>query len=329
MPIADISQWQGNVNWDALAASNPEAVIIRAGWGVGGRDTQFQSNWSQAKARGIKRIAYWFCYPAYNSPQAEANDFNAVVGPLGPGEGMAGDFENDPGALAWPSNGLGWAQQFLTTTGGPNYIPGFYGSPSFLESHNLVSLADTWWLWIADWYVDSPNTMGKQGSLWQYTDCGSIPGISGCVDCNYPMVPVGNLVVPGAGDPPPALPAKTWNPPLPDWMQPYVAGSDQVVHLGNYCTAKVFQNSGTWYKNNTPIGTPQVGQFAQWKLANRVGGVWYDMDESGGPTGNPSGFLSPDQAYWITDSSIDTTGCGGTDPVAVAKAQGATVYTLG
>ena len=175
MVIPDISQFQGPVNWDSIQrAYDSDAiggVIIRAGWGVGGRDTQFQRNWAEAKSRNIRRWAYWFCYPSYNSAQAEANDFNSVVGPLQPGEGMAGDFENDPGALGWPSNGLDWAREFLTVTGGPNYIPGFYGSPSFLQAHNLASLADTWWMWIADWFASTPNTLGKKASLWQYTDC--------------------------------------------------------------------------------------------------------------------------------------------------------------
>lgn len=199
--IVDLSQFQGAVDWDALASTNPELVIIRAGFGVGGRDAQFSVNWSQAKQRGIKRIAYWFCYPAYNSPQAEAADFNSVVGPLEPGEGMAGDFENDPNARAWPANGLSWAEQFLTEVGGPDYIPGFYGAPSFLAQHSLASLADTWWMWIADWFVQAPDTLGKKASLWQFTDCASIAGVNGCVDGSYPLVPVDSLLIPGI-DPP-------------------------------------------------------------------------------------------------------------------------------
>lgn len=193
--IVDISQFQGTIDWDALGSTNPEAVIIRAGFGVGGRDTQFNRNWQEAKNRGIKRIAYWFCYPAYNTAQAEAAAFNSVVGlPLAADEGMAGDFENDPGAQPWPQNAYSWGEEFLSLVGGPNYIPGFYGAPSFLQSHSLAGLADTWWMWIADWAVQTPNTLGKKASLWQFTDCASIAGVSGCVDASYPLVPIDSLL---------------------------------------------------------------------------------------------------------------------------------------
>jgi len=42
-------------------------------------------------------------------------------------------------------------------------------------------------LWVAHWGVNAPtvpaqNWGGRSWTFWQYTNCGSVPGISGCVD---------------------------------------------------------------------------------------------------------------------------------------------------
>jgi len=112
------------------------------------------------------------------------------------------------------------------------------------------------------------------------------------------------------------------------WWGAYVAGADLVVELNSPCHAPVYTPSGAWYRDTTSIGTPQVGQWADWTLANRIGGVWYVMDDSGGPTGSPTGRLAPDQAYWITDASTDSSACGGTNPAAVAASGKGTLYNL-
>ncbi len=136
---------------------------------------------------------------------------------------------------------------------------------------------------------------------------------------------------PAPAPPPAPAPASTVNTdPATHWWGPYVAGADQVVELSSKCHAPVYQASGHWYRGTTVIGTPAVGEYAEWTLANRIGGVWYVMDESGGPPSavGAVGRLSPDQAFWIDDSAIDDTGFGGTSPPAVAAAGHGTYYNL-
>ena len=113
------------------------------------------------------------------------------------------------------------------------------------------------------------------------------------------------------------------------WWGPYVSGADLVVELDSHCHAAVISAAGHWYRNTTSIATPQLGEFAQWVLANRIGGVWYVMDEAGGPQGQgPAGRLPADQSFWIEDSVTDSTGCGGVDPVAVAASGKGRCYSL-
>jgi GH25 family lysozyme M1 (1,4-beta-N-acetylmuramidase) len=45
-------------------------------------------------------------------------------------------------------------------------------------------------LWIANWFVPEPDVPandwgGYSWTFWQYDNCGTVPGISGCVDLDY------------------------------------------------------------------------------------------------------------------------------------------------
>jgi hypothetical protein len=66
-----------------------------------------------------------------------------------------------------------------------------YTSPNFWKNSlgNTTMFADQGYgvLWVAHWFVTSPtvpasNWGGHGWTFWQYDDCGSVPGIAGCVD---------------------------------------------------------------------------------------------------------------------------------------------------
>jgi hypothetical protein len=117
--------------------------------------------------------------------------------------------------------------------------------------------------------------------------------------------------------------------PADHWWGPYVEGADEVVELTSHCHAPVFQVGGHWFRNTTSIGVPALGEFAEWVLANRVNGVWFVMDESGGPQGQgPAGRLPVDQAFWIDDAVTNSSGCGGTDPPMLVAAGRGTHYRI-
>jgi GH25 family lysozyme M1 (1,4-beta-N-acetylmuramidase) len=187
--VPDISEYQTSVNWDALAAAyhagQLEGVIIRASVGTLRPDHQFAGNWAAARARNIPRIAYHFCYPTVNSPQAEAAYFNSVVGPLQMGEGQAGDFEDDRD-LRWPADGMGWASTFLADCRAPQFATTWYTSLGFARAHNLLNLQSTWNGWQAEYGVAAPSA-GMNPALWQFSSCASVPGVAGCCDASVVM----------------------------------------------------------------------------------------------------------------------------------------------
>lgn len=206
------SSW---VDWDVLAqayrAGLISGVAIRAGFGTVRADHSFARNQAAGRARGIPLVYYWFNYPGYNTAAAEAVIFNATVGPLGPGEAMMADFENDPGAIGWPTGAaaLAWGREFLTLIEAPQNATWWYCSTSFVGPFGLASLADTW-AWVeAEYGVSSPNTLGLSPMGWQETSTATVPGVDGPTDWNVLLRPPFTAwLTPGAPapapDPPPA-----------------------------------------------------------------------------------------------------------------------------
>jgi hypothetical protein len=201
----DISEHNGTVDWDALDAAyhrgQIEAVAMRAGFGTVRADLQFARNQQECRSRGIPAIYYWFCYPAYNSPAAEATMFNATIGPLRPTEAMVGDFEDDPQARPFPRGqaGLDWARQFLTALQSPHNATWWYTYPSLLTEVGLQPLLQTWPFWEAD-YSTRPDSAFAPAIARQFTDCGSTPGVSGCCDQSRVLrPPLSQWLAPPAG----------------------------------------------------------------------------------------------------------------------------------
>ena len=76
----DVSKFQGDIDWNAVASSGVKFAWIKATEGGDRADARFQANWEGAKAAGIPRGAYHFVYWC-RPPLEEINIFeqNAPV----------------------------------------------------------------------------------------------------------------------------------------------------------------------------------------------------------------------------------------------------------
>jgi len=79
----DVSNHQGDVDWQALAASNVAFAYIKATEGGDFRDKRFQLNWDGARKAGLVRGAYHF-FTQCRSGAEQAKNFIATV-PREPG----------------------------------------------------------------------------------------------------------------------------------------------------------------------------------------------------------------------------------------------------
>ncbi len=58
----DVSKFQGDIDWNAVAGSGVKFAWIKATEGGDNADARFQANWTGAKAAGVPRGAYHFVY---------------------------------------------------------------------------------------------------------------------------------------------------------------------------------------------------------------------------------------------------------------------------
>lgn len=188
----DVSRWQNTIDWPMVASAGKAFAIIKATEGTSYVDPTYLTNQAGAKAAGMWTGAYHFARPdaGANDALLEAAHFASKVN-LG-----AGDLR--PALDLEASGGLSvaalqtWVATFLeevrVKTGVRAMI---YTSPAFWKKYmgDSSALADAGYavLWVAHWGVSAPtipasNWGGHSWTFWQYSNCGTVPGISGCVD---------------------------------------------------------------------------------------------------------------------------------------------------
>jgi len=191
LPGIDVSHWQGTIDWAAVAAAGQRFVFAKATEGQTYVDPTYLTNRQGASAAGLAFAAYHFARPdaTANDAVLEADHFGQAA-QLGPGNLLPVlDIEVsgglDPAALTtWALTWLGEVRAKLGVK------PLVYTSPNGWKTRfgDTTAIADAGYpLWVAHWGVSSPtvpaNDWGGRGwTFWQYTDCGTVSGIVGCVD---------------------------------------------------------------------------------------------------------------------------------------------------
>lgn len=188
----DVSQWQGEIDWQQVRNSGVEFVFIR----VGGRgttegrlydDDMAQSYYEGATAAGLKVGAYFFSQSITVEEAVEEAQYllNAVKDwqvqmPL------VYDWEyigQDARTRKMDSRTLtDMAKAFCDTIRDAGYEPMLYfGRNQSMEMMYLSELVDyPFWLAMYSTIMDYPYKI----QMWQYTDQGTVPGISTNVDMN-------------------------------------------------------------------------------------------------------------------------------------------------
>jgi GH25 family lysozyme M1 (1,4-beta-N-acetylmuramidase) len=187
----DVSHWQGTINW-ASVAPYKQFAIMKATESTIYVDSQYATNHASARANGIRTGAYHFAQPSTTAGEAvaEADWFtshaNLQAGDLNPALDL--EVANGLSTTALQTWVKTWLDRVYATTG---MRPMVYTSPSFWRNAmgDTSAIADAGYsiLWVAHWFVTSPsvpanNWGGKGWTFWQYDDCGSVPGVPGCVD---------------------------------------------------------------------------------------------------------------------------------------------------
>ena len=189
----DVSKYQGNIDWNAVAADGITFAIIRVGYrGYGSgalvEDSTFRRNIQGATAAGLK-VGVYFYSQAIN--EAEAVEEASMVISLCQGYGLplgvyydtekvAGDTGRADGISA--AERTACAVAFCETIRNAGYSAGVYSYASwFYNSLNYANISK-YKIWIAQ-YRDSLD-FNYRYDIWQYTSTGKVNGVPGGVDMN-------------------------------------------------------------------------------------------------------------------------------------------------
>jgi lysozyme len=179
----DISHWQGFPDFDKVAATGVVAMIHKATDGTSYVDPNRAKNIINATAAGIACCTYHYLQPG-NAP-AQMKHYLDVIDPS-PGERMVIDYEEDGCTLV----DLRGAVQALIDDSRGLKVTVYSGHLLKEQLGNTEDpfLAANTDLWLAQYTTGTPSwpeATYPQWTLWQYSETGTVNGISGAeVDLN-------------------------------------------------------------------------------------------------------------------------------------------------
>lgn len=189
----DVSQHQGQIDWQAVKDAGIQFVIIRVGgrgYGAAGvlyTDDLAQSYYEGAKAAGLQVGAYFFSQAisveeALEEAQLTLQQIETwemdfpVVYDWERQEGTARTAHTDPRTVT------DCMKAFCEAIKDAGYRPMVYFNPDHSEALfyiEEVTQYDFWLAFYTDWM-----TYPYKVDMWQYTHRGSVPGIEGNADIN-------------------------------------------------------------------------------------------------------------------------------------------------
>lgn len=184
MKCIDVSTWQGNIDWKKVKKSGCGYAIIRAGFGreTSQVDNQFERNYKNAKAAGVKLGVYWYSY-AVNRDDA-VKEAKACLSVLkGKSLEMPVFFDMEESFMTKYSRATltGMAKAFCDTVIKGGFESGVYSNLNWFTNYlNYSELKALYPIWLAQW-SSSPQL---ECDIWQYSSEGTVAGIDGYVDMN-------------------------------------------------------------------------------------------------------------------------------------------------
>lgn len=183
----DVSEWNGDIDWNQAKADGVEYAFIRCGFGKDSEkqdDKYFHINMENALAAGVKVGVYFYAYAVdWDSAVAEAMHCLRLV-------------EEYKDVISFPvfydveeqqniPNITDVVMGFINTMNYYGYNVGVYTMGSWYSAY--FRNIDCDYIWLAYWGADDgvPHNKPDYCDIWQYTSKGSVDGIGNrCVDCD-------------------------------------------------------------------------------------------------------------------------------------------------
>lgn len=186
----DVSQYQGDINWEKVSADGVEFAMIRLGYrlcdsGNIGLDKRYKKNLREAKNAGIDTGVYFFSQ-ATNVDEAMEEAKYVIKHIRGKGIKMPVAFDLEPVEGSDRITSMSAlektevADAFCHVIEKAGYKAMVYGNPSFIADSYSMGYLTNYDTWLAH-YNDTTGYAYKF-TMWQFTDSGEVDGIDGNVD---------------------------------------------------------------------------------------------------------------------------------------------------
>lgn len=186
----DVSAYQGQIDWAAVAAGGAKFAYVRASEQAGIPDSYFAANYQAAKANGLYAGAYHRARPDLSSGKAQADYFLGQAGYVSDGKTLPPMLD-----IEWPrANWAGLNACYnMTPAQVSSWISDFVSEVAKRTGqHTMIYTNTNWWnpctasnpafasypLFIAG-YTASPPPLPAgwaKWTFWQYADSGTLPG---------------------------------------------------------------------------------------------------------------------------------------------------------
>ena len=189
----DVSNHNGNIDWDAVKADGIQFAIIRLGWGddVENQDDALAArNISECERIGMPYGLYIYSYALkVEEAQSEVAHSLRFANSCNPTLGVWFDMEDADGYKERHGINVYEERQLLTdfckifcdAVSAAGYKTGIYANYNYFKNVLLSDQLQSYDKWLANWGIDEPSIPCE---MWQYTSDGSADGISGRLDMN-------------------------------------------------------------------------------------------------------------------------------------------------
>lgn len=182
----DVSDWQGYIDYSKVKQSGIEIVYIKSSQGSNIKDPYFDINYENAKNNGLK-VGFYHFLTAKNVEQAkqEAQFFSHVISGKNPDCKLVMDYEIFSGISNEEINNISevFLEEVKKLTNKDIIIYSDLYNAQNTFNNNLASKYQLWLAYYGN--ISELNNINTNWNNWtgiQYTDRGTINGISGFVD---------------------------------------------------------------------------------------------------------------------------------------------------
>lgn len=178
----DVSHYQGEIDWAAVAHDGIAFAFIKATEGTTVVDERFATNWAGAGKADVARGAYHFFRPTLSGADQARHFLSHVTyrpGDMPPVLDL--EVTDDATAAVIRREALAWCKAVEDAWG---VKPIVYTLPHYADSY-LDGALSPYRLWVVDlglrlWPADSKGW--QRWTFWQHSHHGSVAGIEGDVD---------------------------------------------------------------------------------------------------------------------------------------------------